>query len=219
LVSGQAPSEALDTNAYVASERIIKGESIPEVNATVSYEGVAMTERKLGEDIQEHFERVFATIEPNVNLISGYGYELAPVITFETEVEEHGIPDIQGKVKAHPNIADGDYDVEDGQHTFNLESSNVDGDLSRESTLRMPNVYVNRKDGKIFSENADGRVDGGRKVYVPIWVNKLGDYIYNVDTSRMGRNYVKFDIDQNVTLDAYMFGHVDSETLDDDALL
>src|SRR5699024_6152374 len=98
LVSGQATSAALDTNAYVASERIIKGESIPEVNATVSYEGVAMTERKLGEDIQEHFERVFATIEPNVNLISGYGYELAPVITFETEVEEHGIPDIQGKV-------------------------------------------------------------------------------------------------------------------------
>lgn len=219
LVSGYATSASIDTNAYVASERIIKGESIPEVNATVSYEGVAMTERKLGEDIQEHFERVHATIQPDVNLISGYGYELSPVITFETEVEEHGIPEILGNVKAHPNISDGDYELKDGQQIFDLDSLNTDGDTSRETVLRMPNVYVNRKDGKIFREDADGRVDGGRKVYAPIWVNKLGDYIYNVDTTRMGRNYVKFDIDQNVTLDAYMFGHIDSDTLNDDALL
>ena len=219
LVSGYATSATIDTNSYAASERILKGESIPEVNTTVAYEGVAMTERKLGEDIQEHMERVVATIEPDVNMISGYGYEFAPVIKFETEVDYHGLPEIIGNVNAHPNIADGDYDVEDGQHTFDLDSLNKDVDLTRETTLRMPNVYVNRKDGKIFREDADGRVDGGRKVYVPIWVNKLGDYIYNVESSRMGRNYVKYDIDQNVTLDAYMFGHIDSDTLNDDALL
>lgn len=219
VVSGYATSAAIDTNAYVASERILKAESIPEVNVTVSYEGVAMTERRLGRDIQEHFERTSATIEPSVNIISGYAYEYEPKITFETEVVEHSLPDIKGVVYAHPNIADGDYEVVDGLHTFDLESVHSDGDLSRETFLRMPELFVNRKDGQIFKDNADGRITGGRKVYAPIWVNQLGNYTYNVDTSRLGRNYVKFDIDQNVTLDAYMFGHIDSDTLDDDALL
>ena len=220
LVTDYATQSSIDTNAYAASEAVIEGESVDGQRTSFNYEGVAMTERRLGEDIREYHERMTATLDPSRNMISGYGYELAQDVTFETEVDDHSIPEIELSAHAHPNIADGeDYEVVDGNHVFELESTVSDGDLSREARFEMPETFVSRREGNIYLNDADDRVSGGRKAYVPIWINQLGEYDYSVKSNRLGRNYVQFDLDQKVTVDAYMFGHIDSETLDDDALL
>ncbi len=219
LVTGFATQSGLDTNAHTASERVVKGESIQDSNMTFKYEGVAMTDRVLGQDVVEHMEYMTATIQPTVNMISGYGYNLTHELTFATEVDDHEIPSIKATSYAHPNISEGDYELKDGLHVIEPIHKNRDSELSRETVFDMPKVYVNRKDGDISLTNDDNRVEGHRKAYSPIWIDRLGAYTYNLKTNRFGRNQVSFDLDNEVNIDAYMFGHIDSETLDDDALL
>lgn len=221
VVSGYATSAGIDTNAYVASERVVKAESVEDESTTVKYSGVAMTERHLGEDVKEYKERMTGTIGKTVDLISGYGFEATQEMTFETEVEDHEVPKIKADAKVHTDISDGDYELKDGRHVFKLDSDDKKEDLSRETKFNMPKTYVDRLSGDVSldKDKFENPKDGGRKVYVPIWIDELGTYKYSVHSNRLGRNHVKFDLDQDVIVDAYMFGHIDSETLDDDALL
>lgn len=238
LVTGYATSPTMDTQAHAASERVLKGDSVKGQRKTFKFEDVARTDRHLGHEFKEYYERVTATLDPDVSLISGYGYELVQDITFETEIDDLPLPDIRGIVSAHKNISDGDYPEDykydthftdevadaistEGRHVFDLVHNHSDSDdkKSRETKLIMPSVYVNHKDGHVSLKNNANRIDGGHKVYIPIWVNQLGAYKYNVHTSRMGQNHIKFDLNQNVKIDAYMFGHIDSDTLNDDALV
>ena len=227
LVTGIATTANIDTIAYTASEQVINGISAQGESQTFEYKGVAMTERFLGEEIEKYYESSFVTIDPSINLLSGYGYESQQHVEFETEVPDHkyhrmnDLANIKGYASVHANIADGDYTFHEGRYEFNLEypAGYQNGSRSRKVDFVMPEVHVNRKDGVITTTPNTNTVSGGRKVYVPIWTNSLGTFDYNFTTNRLGRNYVMYDLDQDVTVDAYMFGHIDSDTLSDDALM
>lgn len=227
LVAGHATSANIDTTAYTATERVIRGNSSVGESETFEFKGVAMTERHLDDEIDTYYESSFVTIDPSVSLLSGYGYESQQHVEFETEVPDHkyhrmnDLASIRGYASVHANIADGNYTFNEGRYEFNLEypAGYQNGSRSRKVDFVMPEVHVNRRDGEITTTSNSNTVSGGRKVYVPVWTNSLGTFNYNFRTNRMGRNHIMYDLDQDITVEAYMFGHIDSETLSDDALM
>lgn len=60
-------------------------------------------------------------------------------------------------------------------------------------------------------------------MYVGVWPKKedVDGKVHNftVKTSAIGRHQVTFNITQRVTIESYMLGHLDSDTLKKDSLL
>ncbi|WP_392315235.1 hypothetical protein, partial [Streptomyces sp. NPDC014892] len=73
---------------------------------------------------------------------------------------------------------------------------------------------VANKDSNITDEIRDG----GNKFYTPIW-NDLGTYDVSYKSTEIGANKVKLQIEDNINLFAHMYVHIDSETIDQDAIL
>ena len=60
--------------------------------------------------------------------------------------------------------------------------------------------------------------DGGNKFYTPIWA-ELGSYDVSYTSSKVGVNKVTIELKDKLTLFAYMYGHMNSETKDQDEIM
>ncbi|HHN6162760.1 TPA: hypothetical protein ACRRJB_000712, partial [Enterococcus faecium] len=88
-----------------------------------------------------------------------------------------------------------------------------------------PHMNIERKTGNIYADSQRNDesikyelIDGGRKLYVPIWCD-LGNYSIAIKSSNFGGNYISLDMNQNIDVYAYMYATIDSETKKDDELL
>lgn len=221
-------ADKIDTLGYTASEKLIEQQA--ENNSKLEYEGVVMTEREVGKEIESYYETITLPIKKIGSVKSGYGFELDQKMQYTNDLAINNslIPTM--KVTLDRDVVDGDlYTNVDNMVTIELieDGSLVDDKLVR--TYKYPNVFVLSGEGTIISEqqyfemNSNPSIDiveGGNKVYVPIWIKQLGSYNYAFgNTEPMGVNEVRVNVMDTVDVKAYMFGHIGSETIKDDEIL
>ena len=233
-------------HGHLAEEAELTGES---AKVNFNYEGPAMVERSAGEDEITHNESIKVQWMPEQDVIAGYGFDIGSTVTYVNEIpedlqlsdEEQAIneaPDL--KVKVAENLIEPtlDYSDETAELSTSGESEAVEVpfDVDKESTpnetvvkYMAPKSYIEQGTGAVFTEEqkAAGHirgeaVDGGHRLYVPMWMDTsgLGDNAIEYENSKeMGANKITMSLDTELEVDAYMFHHMDSETSDKDALL
>jgi len=217
----------INTHGYSASEETVEVGSNGAFNQEDSGEWVAMTEAFVGDsEVIEYNEGVDVSAMDSYEMPSGYGHgQINPVQTW-TALEDESAPDVQGDVIADPEISEGDYEANDsGQHVIDVQehTSVSDDDKDRTTEFTFPQTYVTEGgegDVLVTEDQPEGSVNGGERLYIPVWVDELGEYQYRFEsTEPIGRNHVNVVIHHTVDVESYMFAHTDSATLGKDALL
>jgi len=222
-------ADKIDTLGYTASEKLIEQQA--ENNSELYYKGVIMTEREIDKDIEMYYETISLPIQKINSIKSGYGFLLNQKVKYTNDISLRNITPVPMEVLLDSRVVDGDfYEVENGKTKVELVAEeNIEGNTVVQ-TLKYPKVFVQGEDGKILSElqyaelNNNGLtteiVDGGNKVYVPIWIDELGSYNYLFrNTTPIGINEVNIAVSDTVDVTAYMYGHIGSETIENDEIL
>lgn len=221
-------ADKIDTLGYTASEKVI--EQNAENDGKLEYQGVVMTERILGQDITKYFETVtlpFNKLEP---IKSGYGFETNQQLKYQNDLTFNQYVSPNMSVYLDEEVVDGSfYELKDGKAKVELVSENKATDTTITDTYKFPHVYVEDVNGTILSDEQYANeeletnhqiFEGGHKVYVPIWIDELGEYEYQLASEEpIGVNEIKVLINDTVDVQAYMFGHVGSETINEDEII
>lgn len=215
----------INTDGYTASEKAFNVDA-GDTNE-VSYKGVVMTEREINKEMEIHYETLKIPIRKIGSVKSGYGIEMNQEINYTNELTVNDVGPFKTQIVVDPKLVDGDYKLENDKVYIDLLSEESIQDGGFNQILKLPKVYVEDKTGKIFSEKqkAEGDnkytlYDGGNKLYVPIWIDKLGDYSYAFQSKEpVGLNQVTFKINDKINVYAYMYGYIGSETIDKDEIL
>lgn len=218
-------ADSIDTLGYTASEKTINQKVIDDTELT--YKGVIMTEREIGKSVESYYESVTLPLKEQSTLYSGYGLELNQDMEYKNDIGTSSVDAANMAVFLDENVVDAPSQHNlDGLNQINLISEESFSETSLIQTFKYPKVYINRKDGSILSDeqatNSSGSdiVDAGNKVYVPVWLDKLGSYTHIFkNINPLGVNEINISATDSLDVKAYMFGHLDSETMNDDALL
>ncbi|MEW2210799.1 hypothetical protein, partial [Streptomyces rimosus] len=230
--------ESLATKGYTAFEGTVtfdvKKESVHE--GSKSY--VVMTEKTPETTMKSFYETIKYEATPLEKVRTGYGVEtkvsfdysneLGTDYQFATKVNENKI-----SFYAPDSLRDSylDYPTEGSDMKIELlnkeTSKQLNGDFVRSNEFIFPHMNVEKLTGNLFTDeqvaNKDSNItdeirDGGNKFYTPIW-NDLGTYDVSYKSTEIGANKVKLQIEDNINLFAHMYVHIDSETIDQDAIL
>lgn len=219
----------INTDGYTASNKTFS------VNAAtakeISYKGVVMTEREITKDMQLHHETLTVPVKKMAPHKTGYGFEMKTEVVYVNDLLE--TTDIKLKSLVDKRLIDS-YLVYQQQGDFNivpLEGTKKTTSADKKQTnfiFEFPNVKVEEKTGYLFSNkqvaDKDPRItnplkDGMRKLYVPIWAD-LDSYNISLETIEpIGINKVTFNVKDQLTLYAYMFGTIGSDTIAEDEIL
>lgn len=213
---------------YTASEKVLKQTAVK--NGKVEYKGVVRTERVLGQNVKEYFEKVTLPLNKISSVKSGYGFELNQEMQYTNDLGLEKFKPATMKALVDSEALDGDfYKVKNG--TAEVETTTVNTTSGKTITQKFhyPKVYVEENDGTIFSEKQrkDGDsqinndlIDGGNKLYVPIWIEELGSYDHILESSTpIGVNEIQVVINDKIDVSAYMYATIGSETILEDELL
>lgn len=230
----------IDTLGYTASEKEFSLDA--QDDAELVYEGVIMTERILGQEIESYYEKLVIPIEQLEKMKTGYGFEF-PLDAFYSN--DLGNYDFDGNfdLSIPTNLVDDsftEYDPDsqrDGNSLVELEKvsseyfESIDlslGELkASKSIFELKEVFVEVGSGNLFTQeqidNDDGRIkndliEGGKKFYLPIWAYVGTNSVYAQSREEVGINRVNVEIMYELDVIAHMFAHVDSETLAEDAI-
>ena len=225
----------LDLNGFTSSRERLYG------SENASYTGPVMVERDLGKAQKINNETVTVNVPKPKPVKTGYGIPFKADVTYLNDIKTipHG-----GYTVAFYT----DKRLIDSFLPYTTSSVNVTKTAS-ETLARMvmsgttktvgdgnaqayelPVTMVESPSGNLFTPAQvaanDSRIkgdvkDGGRKLYVPTWLDALGDYRYVVRSAdnALGANLVSFTMADKVNVEAYMFSHTDSKTQDKDELL
>lgn len=220
--------EKVDTKGYTSSEKSMKSNDVKDTRLT--YRGVVMTERRVGCDMKTYYEDLFIPIKKVDRIKSGYGRELTYSIEYQNDLKEY--KPIKTKLMLDPAIVDSSLDLktENKLKRLNLnEKSNAINEKEVSVTqYELPQVFVEVGSGDTYlqeqkdknSGKLNNLVDGGKKLYIPIWISKLGIYEFNFENQEpVGVNLVDFSIVHNIEVYAYMYGTIGSGTIKLDELL
>lgn len=217
LVILKPNQDKIDTDGYVSSEKIISLESKAN-EQTVDYEGVAMTERVVGQTMTLYFENVSTVLKETTETKSGYGFESGQKITYTNELNE--LMSVNAKVEVDSEIAEGDYPINNGMKQIEMIKNETVNDEKVVSVFEFPKVSIEKGTGKVLLDTTTSNArDGGNKLYIPIWIDELGDYSYTFKTDPIGHNQIRLKFINTVRVNAYMYGHINSETIDKDEIL
>lgn len=229
---------SINTDGYTAKQKTL---TLSDANGdgNLIFKDVVMTERELGREMNKFYETltVKKIYEPKVK--SGYGFELKADVEYKNDLlndVRSMIPDVNftSDVTAavHHNLMDKTVEYYDPNKEFvniALEKEDVSNDNNMKSHYKLPRMYIEKNTGHTFTANqkekGDARItneliDAGNKLYVPVWINKLGNYnVTFANNTPIGSHFTNFKVRITVNVFAHMFHHTDSDTTDDDELL
>lgn len=219
----------IQTHGYTSSEKVLSSDDL--VNGTIDYTGVIMTEKEIDKNVVEHKEKLSLDI-PNIpKQKTGYGFETKISATYSNDLGD--LAEIKTDFFIDNDLIDSyiSYPSQNGMAKISMDKTKqVPSSNGKTISLQfeLPHVNVERYTGNVFTDkqvsNNDSRIkheilDGGRKIYIPIWAD-LGDYDYIFQSKdHIGVNEVTFDIEGNINVYAHMYGHIDSETIEEDEIL
>lgn len=221
-------ADKIDTLGYTASEKVI--EKNVTNNGEIKYKGVVMTERILGQDITEYIETVTLPFNILKPIKSGYGFETNQQLNYQNELTFNKYVSPNMSVYLPEEVVDGSfYETKEDKVKVDLINENNSTDTMISDIYKFPHVYVEDVVGTILSDeqyanegskNNHQIIAGGHKIYVPIWIDELGEYEYQLtNEDPIGVNEIKVLINDTVDVQAYMFGHIGSETIANDEIL
>lgn len=225
----QEEKEKISTIGYTSSEEQLNMKAA-DVETTI-YRGVIMTEREIGEEIKKYYETLTLPTLKHDPVKSGYGIDLTKQITYKNDLKML-LNLIKSQYIVDNRLIDSyvDYPQKDNKANINAVTQSIkSNDDTLQQVVTLPKVYIEEKTGAVFSEGqklaSDARIqyklkNGGNKLYVPIWLDKLGEYdIQFSSLEQIGVNQVSFHIQDSITVNAYMYGTIGSDTINKDEIL
>lgn len=222
--------DKVDTQGYSSAEKVIYSK-----DKDLDYKGVVMTEREVGFDMVKYYETIHVPVKKLTKTKSGYGYDLPAYklkYTNELGYRDSKVQDYTPDLVLNKHLVDrtmsykikGDYKIV----ALDMLDAAISGD-AREFKYELPEVSVHVGDGlsynkqeilKLPESKQHEYVDGGRKLYIPIWIGKLGNYdIHFGGEDKLGVNHVSLDVEQDIHVYAYMYEASRSESIADDEVM
>lgn len=218
---------SITTDGYTSSQKTLNVN-----NTSLSYTGVIKTEREVGKNMVVFNESLQATLNKLEPKLTGYGFEYPINIVYKNDLGQKFTSKFE--VNLHRSLVDSylTYPISNSRYkigydeTSHKETKNLTA-LTTTKRFELPKVNIEKRTGHLFSDSQisarDSRIkyetiDGGRKLYTPIW-GDLGTYqleLKNVDP--LGVHKINMSMNQNLEIIAYMYGHMDSNTGEQDAI-
>lgn len=227
VISGQGE---VTTDGYTSSERTIQVDAA--TDDYLSYQGVVMTEREVGNTMKVFYETLDIPIAKLDPIRTGYGFEMPINMSYENDLGNGGT-DFSFNMFAPMDIVDDtyvEYDTNGNIATVPLELTNNVTSTDKTSSkqlFELQHMNVERMTGHLFTDQQvaanDSRIEkeiisGDRKFYLPIW-GYVGKYDFNVASDEeIGINQIAVNIDYTLDVVGHMYLHMDSPTKDKDAI-
>ncbi|UPO90962.1 hypothetical protein [Niallia sp. Man26] len=230
--------DSLATKGYTAFEGTVTFDVKRETTPENSKSYVVMTEKTPETNMKSYYETINYKVTPLKKIRTGYGIEtkvtfdyhneLGTDYQFATKVAENNL-----SFYAPDSLRDSylDYPTEGSNMIIDLlnkeTSKQVNGDFIRTNEFIFPHMNVEQLTGNLFTDeqvaNKDSNItrelrDGGNKFYLPIW-NDLGTFDVSYQSTEVGANKVKLQVEDKIEVFAHMLVHMDSETIEQDAIL
>ncbi|WP_382549261.1 thioester domain-containing protein [Streptomyces sp. NPDC057131] len=230
--------ESLATKGYTAFEGTVTFDVKRETTPENSKSYVVMTEKTPDTNMKSYYETINYKVKPLKKIRTGYGIETEVTFDYNNELGT----DYQFATKVAKNnlsfyapdsLRDSylDYPTEGSNMKIDLlnkeTSKQVNGDFIRTNEFIFPHMNVEQLTGNLFTDeqvtNKDSNItrelrDGGNKFYLPIW-NDLGTFDVFYQSSEVGANKVKLQVEDKIEVFAHMLVHMDSPTVEQDAIL
>lgn len=218
---------SISTDGYTSSQKTLNSN-----NTSLSFTGVIMTEREVGKNMVVFNEDLQVNLKKLDQELTGYGFEYPINIVYKNDLGQK----FSSKLEFYTpkSLVDSylTYPVSNNRYKISLdETSHHESKnqtvLTTTKRFELPKVNIEKRTGHLFSSSqvagGDSRIkydiiDGGRKFYTPIW-GDLGTYqleMKNVDP--LGIHKINLTMTQNLEIYAYMYGHMDSNTGEQDAI-
>jgi hypothetical protein len=207
------------TRGYTASETVIGNDRL--INGRLSYRAVVKTERERRvQEVRYYYETVDFNFQNRQRSKTGYGLPLAFGLRYGNDLGNRA--DINMSLQAPESLIDSFINEEFGNRIPMDRTGNA-----AEILFEMPEIMVERVTGNLFTQRqvASGHsnlrnpvVEGGRKFYIPIWM-ELGEYELNYISNRFGVNLVSIELTQELEVFAFMYATIGSATVGMDELL
>ncbi|HAR0890166.1 TPA: hypothetical protein IYZ30_001056 [Enterococcus faecium] len=228
----ETETKDLRTIGYTSSEKVLTNKDM--TNNQVNYSAVVRTvkERASNKPVKEFIESINYKFTDNTKTKTGYGISVDLEPTYRNEIGKQ----IDMKVYSYPmnELIDSKIDeiYQSGRKETEVKMDRLKNDGKVESgintqnlSFKFPHINIERKTGNIYADSQKNDesikyelIDGGRKLYVPIWCD-LGNYSIAIKSRNFGGNYISLDMNQNIDVYAYMYATIDSETKKEDELL
>lgn len=210
-------------------------------NGIFTFEGVVMTEREYGRNMVTYDERLEIKYIPVQRVKSGYAFDLYAEATYTNEVldlveervninrsvdmttwVDHRLLDKSLEYFEDNVTYNGDDTVQ-----INATRSASNTDTSTTTVYHAPHIFLEQESGMMFTKNQKNNgelrgkaIDAGNRLYVPVWDISLGEYdLYFMSKNAIGSHRISFEMPSKVDVYAFMFHHIDSDTVELDELL
>lgn len=230
-----AGADKIQVRATTAEERIINSA----IDAT--YQGQIVAKRTINQPQLTQYETIKVETAKLQATVTGLGHSLDQSFVYTLPVNQHyktaatlfnssSALSFDSKLidsYYQPNNIVNDRAIVNTVKTKSEATSNAAKSVITE-TLSYPKIFVEKNTGYLFSEMqknvVDTRItqpliDGGHKLYTPIWLDQIGTYDISYVTGAMGVNKVSFTMSQDLKIEAYMFLHINSNTKAKDKFL
>ena len=184
---------SIDTDGHTSKEETL---TIAAAEAgDLTFEGVVMTERELGKDMEEFHETWTVEEIPEPDVKSGYGFTLQPKLEYTNEL----MSAVRGKINLihSPGVELAvDHRLIDPTLEYYDEDASYSGDekvkldMLREETpdgavftssYGLPQMVLEQETGLMYTKNQkeNGEIEGtplqaDNKLYVPVWIDDVG---------------------------------------------
>ena len=221
-------ADKIDTLGYTAMEGTIERDAA--TSDKLEFKGVLMAERELGKELDIYYEQFTMPLKKLSPVKAGYGFALDQTLTYTNDLSINNVSVPAFYTVVDSNVLDGRIASADDDTVVDLTSHPTYNGKTLTQSVSLPPVYVSQLDGAIFSEaeyneavtstGAVGLIDGGNKLYTPIWISRLGGYDYAIKSKDpIGVNAVNIVVKDVVSVDAFMYDHIGSESAGKDELL
>ncbi|SLM87094.1 MULTISPECIES: prealbumin-like fold domain-containing protein [Vagococcus] len=222
--------EFLSLEGYTASERMLTANSSKD--AKLSYSGVVRT--LVNRENPSKTEYDYETFNINLTAIkdvqSGYSREFNFIVNYQNPINKDTseMPELETRLYVTENLLDTSMTLkkEKGLSYYEMEIVEADKEKTKqELSIKMPKIMIEEKTGNSYlSTSTNGSeyklIEGGRGLYVPIWIDTLGVYspeFQNVGV--IGVNQFKFKVVNPMEVYAFMYATIGSKTVHKDSIL
>ncbi|AVI31070.1 MULTISPECIES: hypothetical protein [Bacillus amyloliquefaciens group] len=225
--------QKLSTDGYTSSEDVITVSMKDVAEKSGTAKRVVMTEITPTTPMESYFETLSFQGQLLPKRKTGYGSDQNLIFAYDNMIKKDD-PDISFKFNVPESLMDTylDYKVKNHVAAFPMEVASSEKSVTEDHLIRdmsfiFPHVNVEKETGSLFTDTQlkakDKRLkndirDGGNRFYTPIWAD-LGGYDVSYSSNRVGINQVSVVMKDQLTLYAYMYGHMNSETIDQDEIM
>ncbi|MBQ6350509.1 MAG: hypothetical protein IJI42_06235 [Methanobrevibacter sp.] len=216
-----ADASSVTTDGYTSSQS-----SLNVSNTSLSFTGVIMTERKVRENMIVYNESLQLNLKKPERKITGYGFEYPIDVVYKNDLGQKFTSKFDFYVPKSLIDTYLSYPVSNNLSKISFDETSNKESLSQSvltttKRFELPEVNIEHITGNLFSNSQvaakDSRIeheiiDGGRKLYTPIW-GDLGTYQLEMkNVAPLGVHKINVSMKQNLEIYASLYGHMDSPT-------